>query len=45
MNLINPILNGLFIGIVGAFVYENLPFSKVFGVKKWQVPCKLYVSV
>ncbi len=27
-------LEGLIIGGVSAFVYENLPFSKIFGVKK-----------
>lgn len=46
MNLIISILKGLFIGLVGAFVYENLPFSKVFGVKKLVIrKCKFHHSL
>jgi len=47
MNLIILIFKGLLIGMIGAFIYENLPFSKVFGVKKlvigkWKFHHSLY---
>ncbi len=27
-------VTGFIVGCIGAFIYENLPFSKIFGIKK-----------